>query len=99
MIKESVFLFLLIGGDSGSFEEQYVGKLSSCLDSKEIVRKLEEKIVNINGYLCIDSKSFLARQKFMKTPTPDQERIIKEVQEVLVPKIKPRPLLLKKRHD
>ena len=59
MIKESVFLFLLIGGDSGTYEEQYVGRLSSCLDSKQIVQKLEKKILNINGYLCIDSKLYL----------------------------------------
>jgi len=99
MIKESVFLFLLIGGDSGTYEEQYVGRLSSCLDSKQIVQKLEKKILNINGYLCIDSKSFLARRRFMQKPTPKQERIIKEVQEVLVPEIQSKPLLLKKRHD
>ena len=103
MIKEtSMFLFLLIGGGD-SYEEAYIGRIPTCLDAADVLKKAKqthkyrEKI--ISGYICIDSKSFTARQKFQKTPTPGEQKFIKDMKEYLPkPIAKPsfKPVLKKK---
>ena len=39
MIKESAFLFLLIGGPI-TYEEQYIGKIPDCSHAKSIMKKV-----------------------------------------------------------
>tara|TARA_B100000989_G_scaffold206408_1_gene156373 strand:- start:1601 stop:1900 length:300 start_codon:yes stop_codon:yes gene_type:complete len=94
MIKESVFLFLLIGTE-GSIEEKYVGRLQDCLQSKKVYEQLMKKYKNINGYLCLDKAH--ARKKFLHKPTPKENHIIKNIQEYLIPTPLPKPPMLKKR--
>ena len=96
-MKESVFLFLLIGS-LDTLEEKYVGRPNSCEDTINLMQKLEKKYKNINGYLCVDSR--LARKKFMHKPTPQEEFIIKEIKELtLPPKPVGKPLILKKKYE
>ena len=96
MIKESVFLFLLIGsGDS--IEERYIGRLLDCSQSKEIFERISQKYYNINGYLCLDKAD--AREKFREMATPKQEKIIDELQDLLPPTPIPKPPQLIKKNN
>tara|TARA_R110002020_G_scaffold165850_1_gene353644 strand:- start:305 stop:619 length:315 start_codon:yes stop_codon:yes gene_type:complete len=95
MIKEtSMFLFLLIGGGN-SYEEAYIGRIPSCLDAADVLKKAKqshkyrEKI--ISGYICIDSQSSTARKKFQRKPNPAEEKFINDMREHL-PTPMPKPL-------
>ena len=94
-MKESVFLFLLIGS-LDTLEEKYVGRLNSCEDTINLMQKLEKKYKNINGYLCVDSR--LARKKFMHNPTPPEQKVIDDVKELLPEPIS-KPLILRKKNE
>ena len=94
MIKESVFLFLLIGQE-GAIERKYVGRLSNCNQSIPLYEKLLKTYKNVNGYLCLDEAT--ARKAFQKKPTPNQQYIINELHELILPEPKGKPLFLKKR--
>ena len=96
MIKESMFLFLLLGQE-GSLEKKYIGRLNHCDQSKKIYETLIKTYKNINGYLCLDKVN--ARKVFQHTPTPKQEYIIQELHELLVPEPKAKPLFLKRRES
>ena len=101
MITEStVFLFLLIGVGN-SYEEKYIGKIPSCKQGQQVLDKAKNKIADVSGYICIDAKSFEARKKFMKTPTPSESKTIKDLQKLLpvTPMAKPKYLKLKPRED
>ena len=87
MIKEtSMFLFLLIGGGN-SYEEAYIGRIPTCLVAADILAKAKQsykyKEKNISGFICIDSQSFTARQKFKRTPTPAEKKFITDMREYL----------------
>ena len=98
MIPEAMFLFLLIGTEKHSYEEQYIGKIPSCQQAQEIVNKAQNKYKNITGYLCIDAKAYQARKKFQNKPTPSEKKVIEDVKELL-PQPKPKPLIPLKRKE
>lgn len=96
MIKESMFLFLLIGVE-GSIEKKYIGRLNHCDESIAVYERMLAEYNNINGFLCLDKAD--ARKLFQHTPTPKQQQITKEIREWLIPKPKPKPPLLKKKES
>tara|TARA_R100001594_G_scaffold85866_2_gene120368 strand:- start:1947 stop:2249 length:303 start_codon:yes stop_codon:yes gene_type:complete len=98
VIKESMFLFLLIG-ENNNFEEHYIGKVPNCdVHAIEVMKKAKQKYRDINGYLCINSKSFEARKKFMHNPTPPEQKVIDDVKELLPEPIS-KPLILRKKNE
>jgi len=98
MITETMFLFLLIGTETNSYEEKYIGKIPSCQEAQEIVNKAQNKYKNINGYICIDARSYSARKKFKNKPTPPEKKIIEDVEKLLPPP-KPKPLIPLRRKE
>ena len=98
MIPEAMFLFLLIGTEKHSYDEQYIGKIPSCQQAQEIVNKAQNKYKNITGYLCIDAKAYRARKKFQNKPTPSEKKVIEDVKELL-PQPKAKPLIPLKRKE
>jgi hypothetical protein len=95
MIKEAVFLFILIGNDPTNLEEQYIGKLNQCSDVIYILDTLKKRLPNVEGYVCYDKKD--ARKKFQHRPTPQDKLSIKRVQEHLIPPAFAKPFLLQKK--
>jgi hypothetical protein len=98
MIPEAMFLFLLIGDGKTAYEEKYIGKIPSCNQAQQILNKVKNKYSNVNGYICVDAKSFDARRKFQKTPTPSEKKVIEDVKELL-PQPKAKPLIPLKRKE
>ena len=80
MIKESLYLFLLIGGNP-EYNTQYVGKIQSCFDAEKIVKKYENKRNDVKGYLCLDTAT--ARKSFTVSPNPAEKKIIKDIKQIL----------------
>ena len=98
MIPEAMFLFLLIGGD-GAYEEKYIGKIPDCQEAQKIIKKVQNKYNNINGYICIDARGFEARRKFQRPPNPAEKKVIKDTRKLL-PSVQPKPQPpLKKRKE
>lgn len=98
MIKESMFLFLLIGHE-GTLERKYIGRLNHCNDSLRVYEKLLKTTPNVSGYLCVDKAN--ARKVFKHTPTPKQTYVIEEIQNLLLlePHAKPLYLYKRKKYD
>lgn len=80
MIKESMYLFLLIGSGN-EYNTQYVGKVPQCIQAEQVVKKLEQRRDDISGYLCLGEE--MARKKFNKTPNPAEQRLIKDIKNAL----------------
>ena len=73
------------------------------MDAADVLQKAKKhhkyKEKRISGYICIDSQSFTARQKFQRTPTPAEKKFIRDMKEYLPkPMAKPsvKPVLEKK---
>ena len=97
MIKESAFLFLLIGGPI-TYEEQYIGKIPDCSHAKSIMQKVERNNKKVRGVLCLDSKSFEARKKFKFKPSPSEQKVVDDIKEIL-PRPMPKPMIPLKRKE
>ena len=63
MIKESMFLFLLIGVD-GSIEKKYIGRLNHCDESVAVYERMLAEYNNINGFLCLDKADARLQKKY-----------------------------------
>ena len=75
MIKESMFLFLLIGVE-GSIEKKYIGRLNHCDESVAVYERMLAEYNNINGFLCLDKAD--ARKLFSIHPHLNNNRLQKK---------------------
>ena len=97
MLKETMFLFLLIGNPT-DLEEQYIGKIPNCSYAKTVAEKVKKTNTEVRGNLCLDSKAFESRVRFQKKPTPPEQKIVDDLKKLL-PEVVPKPLVPIKRKE